>query len=311
MDNKKTENASQGVPEVSDRSFYASPNAPVTSSKGVLDDEIDILKILTILWGGWRIIISCALVFVLLGSVYAFRKHDIYQASVLVVSNKRKNGSAGGMSARLSSLAALAGIGIGSEEDSEIGLNLAIMNSTPFAIDAVRRYNLMPVIFPPELRKPGEEEPSTEAAAGKLLAMVITKQNESGGLISISVKDQNPKRAFILAETVVKAINTYIKQQYMERTKQDIESAYKELAKNPPLEVAASLFAIISEKTQHMVLVGSQDDYVFRVIEPATVPQDAIYPRRGLIITAFFIGGTMAGILVSFVNHAFGKKRVS
>jgi LPS O-antigen subunit length determinant protein (WzzB/FepE family) len=61
-------------------------------------------------------------------------------------------------------------------------------------------------------------------------------------------------------------------------------------------------YQLIENETRTVMLANAQQEYVFKTVDPAVVPQEKSEPKRALIcIVATLIGG-MLGVLIVFVR---------
>ncbi|NVJ64390.1 MAG: capsule biosynthesis protein [Flavobacteriaceae bacterium] len=106
-----------------------------SSQSLIEEDEIDLIKLLKQIWLGKKIIINTVIIFSLLGLIIALSTPNSYTSSVtLVPQSSAKNNSAGS----ISSLAALAGVDLGSMNQSDELSPFVyplIIKSIPFQLD--------------------------------------------------------------------------------------------------------------------------------------------------------------------------------
>lgn len=55
------------------------------------------------------------------------------------------------------------------------------------------------------------------------------------------------------------------------------------------------------------MLANVQEEYAFKVVDPAVVPQKPIKPQRTLIITLGFLLGLIAALFIAFFHSAITK----
>jgi len=160
-------------------------------NQAVLDDrvEINLLEVAQLLIKRKMFIIKLCSVAVLASVIYSLTLPNIYSATAKLVPPQKDAG--GGLSAMLGQMGGLAGLaagGLGGGSD----LYLGILKSRSVADAVVQRLDLVKVY----------QSPTLEAARLRLDAAVKVQAGKDG-IITISAEDLDPKRAALLANTVV------------------------------------------------------------------------------------------------------------
>jgi LPS O-antigen subunit length determinant protein (WzzB/FepE family) len=57
------------------------------------------------------------------------------------------------------------------------------------------------------------------------------------------------------------------------------------------------------------MLANSRDEFAFRIIDPAVVPQEKTRPRRAMIAVVGLMGGFILGVFIVIVRHAMRDDR--
>lgn len=268
------------------------------------DDEFDFLEIAKVLFKKKYFIFAVALIAAIAGLVYAKSLPNIYKSEVLVIPDKRVGSSGGGGAASLASqfggLASIMGVSLGGGggQQNESEVYLAIMRTRPFAEYTIKEFSLMPLIAVEINKKNPAIVKRDDAVDMLLVGMKIdkaTKELASGLRISFSSK--SPEFSARITETLVKSINRYSQYDTIERAKKDIAMANAQLQQTPVAMMQKALWDIVAQKTMEIVLAQAQDDFSFRIIEPAVIPKTKFKPRRGIIVVGF----TGAGFLIGMV----------
>ena len=55
-------------------------------------------------------------------------------------------------------------------------------------------------------------------------------------------------------------------------------------------------------QTKKIMLANVRDQYAFRIIDPAVIPEKKIKPNRGLIIMVGFVAGLAFSALIAFIR---------
>ena len=252
-------------------------------------------------------ILALSLTSTLIALIYAITVTPIYRAEVLVSSQLGEDYSSG--SSSLSGLASLAGVNIGSGGNKAAATALATLKSRSFLIRYIQDSNLQPLLFPEiwdqESNKwEGAKQPSMEKSFSRISRMINIRKKESG-LMTFSVESTDPKLAANLANDIIFVVNNYIRKQVIDESSESIEFLKKELAVTNLVGIQKSISNVIEGHTQTKTLANVRQQYAFKVIDPAVVPENRISPNRRLITMLGFVIGAMIGIFYAILRDLF------
>jgi tyrosine-protein kinase Etk/Wzc len=152
--------------------------------------EFDLLDLLLVIAERKFTIILATILGLFLGMVLVLLMKPTFTAKALIMPPQQGQSSAG-MISQLGSLATITGLGGGAVKDPN-DLYLGILQSTTMADAIIKRLDLQNVYHMPKL-----------SMARVRLAGASKFMSEKGGMISITVKDEDPKRAADIANTYV------------------------------------------------------------------------------------------------------------
>jgi len=148
--------------------------------------------------------------------------------------------------------------------------------------------------------KPGE--PSILKAYELFSKSVLSiSQDKKTNFITLTIELNDPALAKELANKLVKAINELLRQEHIQQSEKTIHYLNKTLQKVQLVELKEIIFKIIEENTKSMTLATTREDYVFKILDPAVVPENKSSPKRGLITAIGFILGLMLGIFIALI----------
>ncbi len=295
------------------------------------DDEIDVRQLFATLWAGKWLILAITILFAAGGVAYALSKPNIYQSSVLLAPANEEGGM-GGISGQLGGLASLAGINIGGGGSNQTVIAMEVLRSRAFLADFIERHNmavpLMAVkgwsmeqgewqynreVYDPEtgqwlLSEDGKSQQPTDwdlvkAFRGRHLSVSENKEN---GMVTFSVKSLSPPAAQQWAQWLVEDINEHMRRQDVAEAEARINYLEDKLTDTNIAGMQQVFYQLIESETRTVMLANAQQEYVFKTIDPAVVPQEKSEPKRALIaILAIMLGG-MLGVSIVFIR-AFCK----
>ncbi|MDF0748947.1 Wzz/FepE/Etk N-terminal domain-containing protein [Marinobacter sp. 71-i] len=299
------------------------------------DDEIDLRELFATLWAGKWIVILMTILFAAGGVAYALYKPDIYQANALLAPADGEN--SGRLGGQLGSLASLAGVNIGEDGSSNTVIAKEVLQSRVFLTDFIRRHELAaPLmateawnirqsewvynreIYNPETREWGTDEDgeSLEPTNWDLVkkfreSHLSVSENQDNGMVTVSVKSRSPVAAMQWTEWLVKDINEHMRAQDIEDAEASINYLEAKLDETNIAGMQQVFYQLIESETRTVMLANAQQEYVFKTVDPAVVPQEKTEPKRALIaIIATMLGGMLSVFIVfvrAFIRNGKGN----
>lgn len=290
------------------------------------DDEIDLRELFVTLWRGKWIIIATTILFAAAGVFYALSKPDIYQASVLLAP-AQSEGNSGGISGQLGGLASLAGINLGSGGSNKTVMAKQVLQSRAFLTDFIHRHDLsVPLmategwsmekldwVINPEVYnqqtgewlndEDGKSQKPTDWDLVKRFkeGHLSTSENQETGMVTVNIKSQSPPVAKQWAEWLVHDINEHMREQDVKDAEARIDYLEEKLNETNIAGMQQVFYQLIESETRTVMLANAQNEYIFKTVDPAVVPQEKSEPKRALIaIVATMLGG-MIGVFIVFV----------
>ncbi|EGQ9157563.1 LPS O-antigen length regulator, partial [Vibrio parahaemolyticus] len=292
------------------------PYPPQSQSTG---DEIDLRELFGALWKGKWIIIATTFIFAIGSVLYALSLPNIYKADALLAPAESSNG--GGLSkmaGQLGGLAALAGVNLGAGESSQTDLAVQVMKSRQFVEAFINKHDLLvplmaatdwdltnnKLILDEELFNPNTGEwlrepnglrgstPTAQEAFEVFNKEVLSiSQDKESGLYTVSVKYYSPYVAQQWVNWLIEDINKVMRERTIAETSQNLAYLNTQLQKTSVADMQSTFYKLIEEQTKSLMLAEVQEEFVFKVLDPAVVPELKNSPSRAIIC----IAGTLLG----------------
>ncbi|EKO3569140.1 LPS O-antigen length regulator [Vibrio metschnikovii] len=295
------------------------------------DDEIDLRELFIALWKGKWIIIATTFIFAVGAVLYALSQPNTYKADALL-SPTESNG--GGMPGQLGGLAALAGVNIGGGQASQAVLAAQVMQSRQFLEYFIDKHNLwVPLMATKEwdatnnqlvinqevydsqtqtwLREPQGlrgAEPTAQEAIQAFKDMFSVNSSRDNGLYTISITHLSPYIAQQWVSLLVDDINQVMRQRTITEATRNLAYLQEQLQRTSISAMQATFYSLIEEQTKSLMLAEAQDEFVFKLIDPAVVPELKDGPKRALICVLGTLLGGMLGVAIVLVRFAFRRE---
>ncbi|CAE6931490.1 Chain length determinant protein [Vibrio sp. B1ASS3] len=306
-------------------------------SKNIFDDDINLKEIFDVLWSKKLFICLTTLTFAVASVVYALNVPNIYKADTLLAPAESSGGNQlSQMAAQFGGLAALAGVNLGGNDSNQTELAVQVMKSRNFVEGFIKKHDLLVPLMAAKgwdlgknmlliddevydessdtwLREPsglrGSKPSSQEAYETFIKNVLKVKQDKESGLYSVSIMHYSPFIAKEWVNWIVQDINKVMRERTISETSQNLEYLNQQLAKTAIADMQSTFYKLIEEQTKSLMLAEVQEEFVFKVIDPAVVPEEKTQPSRAIIcILGTFLGGFLSCIIV-LVLHVYRKQK--
>jgi uncharacterized protein involved in exopolysaccharide biosynthesis len=268
--------------------------------------ELTFRLLVEILWAGKWWIVATTVSLILVAAVAARLTPKQYMASV-VISPATDTGTGGSLSggamlSQLGGLASLAGINLGG--DSKKSESLAILQSEVLTEKFIDQNHLLPILFPtlwdPEHKRWIAEDPrrapTLQDGSGYFRAKLRKLVTDSKtGLLTLEVSWFDPQLAANWATGLVQMTNDYVRSKAIQQSEENIAYLTDQAAKTDVAGVKQVIYSLMQNEISKVMLARGNEEYAFKVIDPAIVPESASFPQTRL----WMLAGAAAGLLIS------------
>ena len=133
-------------------------------------------------------------------------------------------------------------------------------------------------------------------------------EDKKNGMLTLAIEWSDPELATSWANQLVERINKHQKSEAIKEAQKSIEYLKNELQTTSVVEMRQSIYRLIEAQTKNIMLANVRDEYVFKIIDPAVVPEQKIKPKKKLMAILGTIVGFMLGVFLAFFL-AFIKKQ--
>lgn len=310
-------------------------SSPINTST-LIDDEIDLVELFKALWCGKWIIIAITFIFAVGSVIYALSLPNIYKSDALLSPAERANGGGlSNMAGQLGGLAALAGINIGAGESSQTELAVQVMKSRRFVDAFIEKHNLLvpliaangwdltndKLLFDEEiydinkerwLREPdglrGVKPTAQEAYEIFMKDVFDVSQDKESGLYTISIKYYSPHIAKQWVDWLIADINKVMRERTIAETSQNLAYLNSQLQKTAVADMQSTFYKLIEEQTKSLMLAEVQEEFIFKTVDPAIVPEIKNSPNRAMICVLGVLFGGVLSVVIVLVRFALKRE---
>lgn len=293
------------------------------------NDELDIYALCGVLWKGKWIVTIFTFLLGILSLIYAISLPNIYKSETLLAPvSENSSGGLAGIAGQLGGLASLAGVNLGDGSGDKTVLAIEVLKSRDFLTKFIENnelliplmaakgwniennelildadiYDLGKSSWTRDAKPPRSAKPTLLEARERLLEIMSLQQNKKSNYLSISVSFFSPYYAKKWVEMLTDEINNTIRKREQNEAMKNLEYLTAELSKTSVSEMQTVFYQLIEEQTKKIMISAVRKEYVFTVIDSATVPEIKAGPDRKMILAAgLFLGGIVGVLVVLFV----------
>ncbi|HCU53927.1 MAG TPA: hypothetical protein DIC36_06500, partial [Gammaproteobacteria bacterium] len=215
-----------------------------------------------------------------------------------------------------SDLAALAGINLSGNADAQTQRALATLKSRALTQSFMKEAGVLQVMYSSmwdEKTKTWKDTswfgssdkpagPSMEGAYRAFDGIRTVQFDRKTNLTTVIIDWGDPKLAAQWANQLVKHVNAKLQGDAIKDAERNIDYLRKQLAKNATVEIQQASYNLIEAQMKTIMVASTREDYAFKVIDPAVVPEQKLKPSRRLVVMVGFILGLMAGMAAVFLQ---------
>ncbi|HDY90639.1 MAG TPA: LPS O-antigen length regulator [Pseudoalteromonas sp.] len=297
------------------------------STRIIADDEVDLRELFHVIKEGKWVVFLVVALFSVASVVYALAQPNIYKSEALLAAAEQEQaGGLGALAGQFGGLASLAGVDLGSSSTTnKTQLALEVLKSRHFTSNFIQKHNILPDLMAVkswelsdnrieynaemynekenkwlrEVNAPFKPEPSMQEAYEEFSQLITADMNKESGMITIAIEHVSPVIAQRWVNWLIEDINTVMKSRDVEEANKSTEFLTKQLEHTKVADIRTVLYKLIEEQTKTIMFANVRDEYVFKTIDPALVPEKKFKPGRALIcIFGFLLGGFLGIVIV-------------
>lgn len=301
-----------------------------------IDGEIDLYDLFLVIMNGKWPIITVTFVLSLLSVVYAIYQPNIYRSEALLApAEQQQSNGLSALAGQFGGLASLAGVNLGDSGSNNTDLALAILKSRKFISEFIEKHSIMPDLMAIEswnsidntviydkniydevdqkwVRKvefPFKPKPSTQEAYKEFIKIVSATKDPDSGMIIIAVEHFSPFIAQQWVNWLIEDINLTMKKRDVIEATKSTEFLMAQIEKTNVADIRVVLYKLVEEQAKTIMFANVRDEYVFKTIDPALVPEEKLKPKRALIVivSTFFAG--VIGVFIVLIRFYISNNR--
>lgn len=307
-------------------------NNIISSSK--IDEEISLLDLLYILWKHKLLIISLSSIFAIGSVLYALSIPNVYRAEALLAPNLSSSNNIASSMGGLSNLASFAGISLPRTPADKKQEAIAVLNSYQFLESFIIKNNLLVTIMASKswnedqnileldsniydvknskwvIDKSGKANNSIQLAVMNFREKFGVAEINKTGFVKIYIDSYSPYIAKQWVDWLVADINEHMRSQEVLKAQKSLKFLNEQANRTNVAEIKNVISELIKSDIQTLTLSSSTDEYIFKTIDKAIVPEFKFAPKRAYICIAITLFGGFLSLILAFILEYFRPKKV-
>ena len=211
---------------------------------------------------------------------------------------------------QLSGLAAQFGLNVGGGGNSAALEAQSILESKSFTMAFIRQNKLLPILFADiwdpvsgrwtvsDPRKVPTELDGYRKMRDKVRE--VTRDRNTGQVL-LAIEWTDGRQAALWANTMVDMLNETVRRRALAETAESLRYLRAEYERATIADVRSSVVALMTTELNKSMLANVQQEYAFRVLDEAVVPNRRASPNRVLIAAAGVALGVAVGIALALM----------
>lgn len=302
----------------------------------IADDEIDLRELFAVIWQGKWLIIAITALFAVASVVYAINQPNIYKSEALLApAEEQQGGGLGALAGQFGGLASLAGVNLGGGSSNKAQLAIEVLKSRQFTSDFIQKHSILAdlmaakswdmqtntVIYDSEIfdaennkwvrevKAPFKPKPSMQEAYKEFSEILSASTDKETGMVKIAVEHVSPYAAQQWVSWLIEDINKTMKQRDVQEAIKSTDFLTQQLEQTKIADIRAVLYKLVEEQTKTIMFAKVRDEYVFKTIDAALVPEEKFKPKRALICVLGVLLGGMLSVMIVLIRHYIAKDK--
>jgi len=127
------------------------------------------------------------------------------------------------------------------------------------------------------------------------------REDRNTGLVTLSIEWEDPDIAAQWANDLVSSVNQDLRQQTVEASNQAIAYLREQLGRTSVVELEQVLHQLIESEMKKIIFANINEAYAFKVIDPATAPEEPFNIRLLMMLVLFTSLGLVIAIVLALV----------
>ena len=298
------------------------------------DGNIDITKVIKIVWSKWLFILVFSCFFSIGSILYALSLDPVYKSEALLAPDTQQPAGMGSLVSSLGGITGIMGAGLTQNTSDNARLAIPVFKSRDFLYKFIEERDLLvplmaseswnisngtftinPQRYNKETNQWIDEDGNLTSEAdpfdaySKISSALTVSEDRFTGLVTVAMEHPTPQKAKEWLDWIIEDINEYFREGDRKEAEEAISYLQEQMNKNMLSNLEKVFSSLIEVQTKTLMMVNSKKGYVYRTLDRAYEPKQRVSPRRTLIVVAISgIGGLITVffvLILYFLGYGF------
>ncbi len=279
--------------------------------------EVDIFQLWNIAWVNKWLIGGITAVFAVGSIVYVLSLPDYYRAETVLMPAQDDGGS-GGLSSLASQFAGLGNFAFSTSTDRSSEA-LAVLRSRAFTEEFIERHGMLQVLFEDQwdaergkwIADNPDERPTPWNGYKRLRDMRTIVEDNATGMVTVAIEWTDPALATAWVNDMVAELNALMQREVIAEAVRNRSFIEGQVGSTSVVEMQQVLYRLLENEIQTAMLAHGQDEFAFKVVDPALIPEEKSRPARAVICIFLTLFGGIVAVLTAFMRHAYRQRKAN
>lgn len=129
------------------------------------------------------------------------------------------------------------------------------------------------------------------------------------GIVTVTFRFRNPVQAAEWANGYVAMANREIRENTVREAERALEYLNREVERTQAAGLRETIYALVETQLERIMLAQARDEYSFKILDRAVVPEERSHPNRILIVILALIVGGIIGSAAALLIDVFRRSK--
>jgi uncharacterized protein involved in exopolysaccharide biosynthesis len=259
-------------------------------------DEINLIDYIKIIWKHRQLIIVIVIAAVVVTAIIALFTTKIYEAKAVIAPAGTRT-DMGGMSV------VAAQFGLAAPISANITEIVNVLNSDILKDRIIKKYNLLPLFFKSDAFKGETENQKLWEGIRTLNSILKINYAIKENVIIISAQYKDPKIAADLVKNTLDELTELMSSEAKRVADTNKKYLESQIDKTFDPFIRTKIYTMIAQQIETSMMAEVKENFAFKVIDPARVPDRAIKPKKRQMVMVSFVVSLLLGIFIAFLKE--------
>lgn len=252
-------------------------------------------------------------------AILAWSIPPTYTADIVIspVSDSSMSSGPGAVSSVLSQFGNIASLaGISTSADTRKAESLAVLESEALTDRYIEQNNLLPILYSDKwdvhrarwVEDDPRKAPTLWRAYQYFKRKVRTVATDpKTGIVTLTIEWNDPHLAAKWANGLVQAANDFLREKAIMQSERNISYLNSQAAKTDIVPIKQAIYVLLEAEINKEMLARGNDEYAFKILDPAIAPEKPSSPRPLLWILIAVVGSLTLSVFAAYVRLAWSR----